>query len=276
MKLPKECFLNPSPEAQINNENSGYFTLDAISWENEAEFIIKDAKFPLRSYVDPEILWALNIVKSNFIESVKIASIFPIIIGVIIASFSTNKINIILQSFNRQSWRVFSPYILKDKHLTRAVRELQLSIFTFLIEMGIGETNADQFASLFAHIIQYDGAYRLRVADIFNEIDSERLYSAPGREIDRITSIIKDRDTLPVFLKVSKILKLIKYALFIPKIRKAFRKAVSNTNFTNLRMEECDRYWVCMRKDYKFLGLSYDERQEYAKKRGWTFPSEVV
>ena len=54
--------------------------------------------------------------------------------------------------------------------------------------------------------------------------------------------------------------KLMYFGLLIPKVRRAFRKAVKEMDFSKLGLDEADRYHVRHNPTYNYSGLTYAER----------------
>lgn len=274
--MPHDWFVNPAGETQLRNEQSEFWELERIDWAGGGiRLYLKNAMFPYKGFINVEILWAVNIVKSFFIESVKVFSIKPILFGFFLSGFSIKNIERMIEAFNRHSWKVISPYILKDMYLKTMTRELQFCIFTFLYELGIREEVCDRFASIFVHLIEYDNAYWHRVQDIFYELSVRDLKRNPRKEIKRLMNLVKERDSETLIGKVGKLVNIFTLILYIPKVKRAFLKMADQMRIALLKPDTGDIYWLCMRTDYKFLGMTFEERQEYGKKQGWTFPPKM-
>jgi len=284
-ELPRECYSEPTGEQFLHAENKeDSYVYEKFDWTGEVKVYIKNAQFPYKVFVNAKILFATNVVKSLFIESVKLLSQPVFIPATVLTVLSTKRLEKLLMVFNRQAWRVLSPHILKDKHLTASSREFQLFIFSFLVNLQISEEVADRFASIFVHLFEYDNAYRLRLVDIMSETTLERLYK-PRTEIKRLMSILCTREQyesstglLPtnVNKKIEGLINVASVVLLVPKYKKAFINAVNSIDLKNLQYDESDIYWTNMRTDYQFRGMTFKERMQDAESRGWTYPSRHI
>ena len=104
-------------------------------------------------------------------------------------------------------------------------------------------------------------ATRLRVvidyAEHFNSLNfASRAYFDLGFKI------FKSRESkLSMLDKVNSVFLLVRLMFFVPKLRRAFKKAISESIIENFQMEKCDKYQVLRWDDaYKFLGKSFQER----------------
>jgi hypothetical protein len=237
---------------------------------NDGIFVyIKDAMFPYKSFPTPDSVFAVNVVKALFIESVKLLSKWYYLFTLF---FLLKDRHELIESINRIGWKIISPYVLKYQYLTKFSKTLHFIVFTFLNQLGINEKSADRLATIFVHLIEYDNAYRLRIADIMTYSSKEKFANNTQKEIKKLIGILEDRDGIQVSSKFSRFAKLIHYALYIPKVKKALIKAVVDSDFDDLKADESDKYWCVIRTDYKFMGMTNEQRQEYAKSKGWTYP----
>ncbi|MGK3946016.1 hypothetical protein ABK046_47675, partial [Streptomyces caeruleatus] len=78
-------------------------------------------------------------------------------------------------------------------------------------------------------MIDYDNAYRYRLGDIFGETTKIALMKDPVREVKRLLSIIqrRERASADIRLKYGFVATGLSIAMVHPRIRKAFRAAVS-------------------------------------------------
>lgn len=283
-ELPRECYREMTHEQAIRSESNEGLFIEKFDWENVISVYIKGARHPYKVFVSSQILSATNIVKSLFIESMKVLAT-PLALPIVLSAIcSKNALQRLLEVFNRQAWRVISPYILKDKHLTTTSRELHLLVFMFLFKLGIKEEVADRFASIFQHLIEYDNAYRLRVVDIFSETSNSKLQK-PRKEIARLMNIISIREkyisdigliTTKVDKKFKVLVSVMRMGLLVPRFKRAFIEAINTIDIKNLQYDESDLYWTANRKDYLFWGKTYEERMQMAKDLGWNYPENYV
>jgi hypothetical protein len=269
----QELFKYPSGVQQINNESSEKYELLEIGTDMKGESLlmkIKDGMFPLKNMVFAETLFGANMVKALVILSLNIFSKPLFTLGLLFI----NK-QYLLDQFNRISYRICRDKILKYKHWSKFGKAFYSVINEFLVEIGFTEESSDQFAEMFIFIIDSDNAYRLRIEDIFSCSTKEQFIKNPRKEIKRLLKIFSQRDNNSAAIKkFTNLVSIILYLLYIPKYKRAFIKAVQNSNFTDLQLDEGDSYWSCMRLDYNFMGMTFDERQEYAIIRGYKFPQQ--
>jgi len=275
LKIPRECFISGDAETQIANEGGEPYEIIGIDYTEDIKLFIKDAQFHWKTFVTGETLFATNIAKSLFIESIKIFTKNRFILATLFTLSSTKRINEIVHIFNRIGWRVLSPYILKETHMTPVTRELQWCIFTFLHNLGIDEEKADKFSMIVSHLIEYDNAYRFRLSDILSETSKEKLQS-PRKEIKRLIKIVLSREDSHTSHKYIKIAELLTIALYIPKIRRAFDEVIKDMNLEAMQLDESDKYWLCMKNHYKFMGMTNEERTLYAQEKGWKYPNAML
>lgn len=279
--LPQECFkyveqVEKSDQADsiaIDQENP-------LNYDGEVSINVTGAEFTWPTYIDKDLKNGINITKSLFIEAIKLF-ITPLnIVGFMLSLLSTKRLSAIIHSYNRLGSRVLGRFILKDEHRTEFGLELQFFIFNFLIGIGIEEGQADKFAELIGFTIESDSAYPGRIKDLFSETTVQELYDKPFMEINRLinTNAVReiDKEHKKVSEKFKWIGRIVAYSLLLPKYRKAFKNAVNSMTIEKLQLTDRDLYWGTFKKDYDLMGLDFDERQSYAHKRGWKFPSLLV
>jgi hypothetical protein len=106
------------------------------------------------------------------------------------------------------------------------------------------------------YIIGYDMAYRLRIQDMFNEMDKEEAIKNPRKEIKRLWSIYEKRESVIhtyMLPKSKKVYNLIQIALLFPTIKKRFIYAVQNIDWDRMKFTQDDLEWIKVRQDYKFF-----------------------
>lgn len=214
---------------------------------------LKGYPHPVKGAPTPEAMTAQNRVKRILINSL---TLWPTILFV--------PLNKLVYAFNRVTWDLISsPYILKDDVMNPVSREIKKIIYLFLINLNIPEIECLHAAKTLSHIVEYDNAYRYRLMDIMQETDSIKL-SSP-KEIRRLGRIIYDRDDAihqrldptnrRVGTQVRRISKLVSFILYIPKYRKALKKALAVMDMEAFNIDEGDAYWMSKRKDYNFNGV---------------------
>lgn len=247
-----ESFENPSKEKQIVNDAVTQI-LEKIEYKAmQGVFIhVKGGLHPKKGFPTPEAIWAINQVKILIREAIK----FPLL-------FVHNK-NKLLNSFNFIVNKGMSPYYLKEFYLCPTASAINWIGLIFLVRIGVNQTVASNTAKIFAHVFEYDDAYRYRIQDLANATSSEAMAENPRREIKKLMNILRERELYnqvvqPKFEIASKLLLI---ALLIPKYKKAFIEAIQG-QIERMQPDKGDWYWMCMRGDYDFGGLSYAERHK--------------
>jgi len=270
MNLPPEIYLQGTGVQQMAKESNEQWILEKVEIQDGGIFVyIGGAMFPYKNFCTAEAVFTANQVKSLFIETIKLVKWYW---GFIIPFLYFDKQKI-LDAFNRIAWRIMSPHLLKYQYMSSFARALHYVILIFLMEIGLKEDSADKFALLFVHIIDYDNAYRLRIEDLLSETTKEKLANNPRQEIKKLIKLMAERDiNQGVSSKINKIARLINLILLVPKIKKAFKKAIGTSEFDKLNYDDADLYWTAIRDDYFFRGLTKEERLADSKGRGWTYP----
>lgn len=150
-------------------------------------------------------------------------------------------------------------YVLEKRYYTLSGRELMKGIEVFLKELGF--SNSDECSHYFIALIDNDTAYYYRRVDITNDADKEQMLRNPAKELKRLFLLFAERESRPHMIKKFESFFLpITLALYHPRVRRAFKKAVQSMDFENLRYDDADRYHVRTFGDYNFFGMTYAER----------------
>lgn len=265
----KRGYMNAKPS------EDGQFTTYTLIPNDGVYLSVKEAQFPVKCYPEANAVFACNLVKANLIETIKLVSKWYLVPFLLLINKQKA-----LDAFNRVSLKAISAQLLVDNALTDFSREFKKFLYTFLTTMGFTDQSSQTFATIFVNLVDYDNAYRLRLEDTFSETSKEKLLN-PRKEIARLVKIMKSREVRPggkgdaIHRKFALVGFLLSLALLIPKVRKAWKKAVVETDIEKLKLDDIDTYWVCMRNDYKFMGLTDEERAEYAKNKGWNYPTPM-
>src|SRR3990167_8868947 len=208
------------------------FKIEKIDYTDDGIYIYHEGLLhPKKGFVYPEAVQANNVVKKVLAGAVR--------------AFSKNYLLMLL--------------LIRRKTLQNFLEEFHLLAKTTIRLQGIGR--------IIAHLFEFDDAYMFRFQDIMNETTKKALLENPAKEISRLFKIFKERESrMPMKDKIGAVYLLFKLMFFIPKVRKAFKKAVSEMNIGRCQMEECDVYQV-LRWDngYNFLGRTAQSRVEELK-----------
>jgi hypothetical protein len=265
----EEVFANRAGAKQVESESNEIWLLDKIEAEPSKGIFtyVKGAMFPLKGYPSSDAIFSINQIKAIVIETIKLISKWYLVPFILLIPKQKA-----VEAFNRITWKLISPYIIKFHYLSKFAQTLHGIVLIFLMELGIEENQADRMALIFIHTIEYDGAYRYRCIDLFSETSKELILDNPRREISKLARLASERDSDVVSYKFNKVASLLWYLMLVPKIKRAFRKAIEQSEFNDLKYDDGDKYWALIRTDYQFMGLPYKERQDLAKGLGWSYP----
>lgn len=172
--------------------------------------------------------------------------------------------NWMFQWYNPNMQKI-SKIFLKPERYRQSVRELIKLINNFLENLGmeaVGPNVAKQdFGKVIGTLIEYDNAYHWRMEDIFSETTRERLLANPRKEIKRLLEIYKQREKQGIEFKADSIVKVLRFLLLIPSVKKAFKKTIESINVENLKMTKDDSYFTMNYQGYDFQGKTLGERQ---------------
>lgn len=220
--------------------------------------------YPRKSFIYPEAVIAINKVKRVTLSLfLPFSSIKKGIKG-FIESYLENYIRLIdslLSDYERVPYLHYQYYCEFSKASWNFT-------FIFLRYLGFSFNIAYKIGLIIATIFEYDDAYRVRPQDLLSETTLKALTENPRKEINRLLEILKERD--PTFSKdglgagdrIRKLSKMFSFLLYIPKVKKAFIRALQECNFKWFQYDEIDKYWALCRADYHTFGRTFDERKE--------------
>lgn len=239
---------------------------------NNGVFVpIKGATFPMKQLPDCNTVFAANLVKSMVIEPAKLFSKWYLLPFLLLV----NKQQAV-DVFNRVALKAISVFLLRDEYLTDFTREFKKFLKVFMVDLGFTEESSETFSMIVSQLIEFDSAYRFRLEDMFSSMSKSNLHDDPRNEIKSILKTMRSREVRPggkgeaIHRKFSSVGFLIRTALLIPRVRKALQKAIISVDFKKLCLDEIDTYWVCMRNDYNFMGMTEEERSDYMRKKDWS------
>lgn len=261
--------IKESVVSEIVKEGNTMMEMDRVEYDGMVKVYLTGAEFPLKSAPTPDTLWSLNIIKKTVIEFLKVQTYFSIFFFI-----SKKAIQRVLTSFNRIGLGVMLPYMYYKNfnqgqlNLTPTARGVGIFIKRFLVNYGIEEDTAHTTAELLSHVIEFDSFYRFKLLDLVYEADFSQ---NPRKEVQRLLQICYDREeVLTTYMRPK--LKALQYGawiLIVPSIKRAFQYAVQHTDMSLFDIDEGDYYWMCIRYDYHYFGLTNEERMDIVKKKGW-------
>lgn len=253
----------------LMNERDFEYDIKEIrfSYNKGVLLYLDGAEYPQKGVAIPITMQRINAVKRMITETTKLMKEKEFMILIILFMFKTTKgrikfIEKVIHPFNSIAIKVIDNSFFKRYYLTSVARNLDLLISNTMINMGISKTVSMEFGRIMSAVIEFDNAYRFRMQDALSEIDNNQLKLNPSRELLRVLEIYKERDHEGVSKKIM-ILKPIIKILFMSKwFRNAFILALESIKIDDMKFDDNDRYWICQRIDYQFLGLSYEERMD--------------
>lgn len=243
--MPKEIYEQwGTPEQHIIATNPEALIVSHIEFGEGIKVFLKGHQYPQKGIPTPEAISAINVVKRVLREGIGW--------GWWLIPFRRKTS---LKAFLSICWPVVSPYILRYQFLSPTSQ----AVYDLLKEVDV------QMAKIVAHVLEYDSAYKSRLQDLMTESSKEALVDRPIIEIKRLLELNRQRDYDEIHTKLHKVGKLATLALLWPPFRKSFKKAISECDFNKLCFDKSDKYWICSKRDYNYMGLSYLERQELLK-----------
>ncbi len=235
---PKFLFEDQTtPEQKIIQENTRPLVIEKIDFSDGIKVFYQSIPHPKKGFPTPAATVAINRCKRVFMAALRV---FPL-----------RRPSILLGAYNHICYREI-PY-MKSEYMTPVARELKYFIYVFLIRLKFSEEQSQQFAKIMSHIFEYDPPYRYRLQDLLSDTTKEKLTRKPIREILFLLKRFHRREK---YLEVKRKIKLFYpfiFLLLIPKFRKAFQKAVKNSDFESFQFDEDDYFWVKERLDYDFV-----------------------
>ena len=218
----------------------------------------KGVKYPTKGFPTPESCQANNIVKRVFIGQLRYLAKNPL---ALLGLLTKKGREMWLDIFTSFAEIALGPYFLEDIRYARVCREIRTFAKVFMEELGISKSRSETFAKTFATMFEYDNAYLLRLQDLANETTNEKLLKTPRQELKRLLELLKQRDSrISMAERFGSAVFLFSLALLVPKINRAYKKALNSISIENIQMDEGDRYHVLRWDTYDFFGQSIEER----------------
>ncbi len=121
----------------------------------------------------------------------------------------------------------------------------------------IGKMFPMRIRKIVTAILGYDLVYRLRIQDLFNETTQTSLMISPRGELKRLYALYLEREVIiPTYMqwKFKRLFDILLLGLYVPKFKRAFKKAIELGNWEKIKFTKEDLEWCKVRNDYKFLG----------------------
>jgi hypothetical protein len=267
--------MSTGPE-KVLAEATHKWIVERIDTTDGVLLYVEGAEFPLKRGGNAEELWAVNTVKKLLKGLLNLFG-RPLTLICILPSLKQNLL-FWIEFFNSVAGKILKPHRVSLEQMGPFARGMERFLTVFLIELGIpndtsvkGGDLAYQCAQNIAHIFEYDQAYRWRVQDLLSETTPGALLSS--KELKKLSILIQEREIEQrVGNQSQKIIKMLRLALWLPKIRKALQKALDGVDFSKLQFDESDVYWCCFWNDYRYRGMTAKDRDGLFETKGWKIP----
>lgn len=243
-----------------------YYTERVDYPENGIFMKYVDVPFPRQGFVFPEAMDAINNLK-------RVSVLFLAILkGKGIKGRIGNGLahycwiaDWMFKWYDPNSKKVRKIYLQPNRY-RQSVRELIRLINGFIENLGIKvytpETGTQDFGKTIGTLIEYDNAYHWRMEDIFTETSQRELLKNPRKELSRLLKIYESREKSSIEFKAQQIVKVLRFILLIPSVKKAFRKAIENVDIEKMKMTKNDSYFFMIYDGYDQKGLSLEQRKK--------------
>jgi hypothetical protein len=265
---PKEIFDRPEITPQdLVGRTTVVFKALRIEYPADGGILIhyEGCKYPKKGWPTQDGTWANNIVKRQTLLLIKMLSNKGITLPAVGFFFTPWKYKIsfienALKQYIHASNMVLQPYYLKPERYCIFCRELRKFITNIFIGIGISIPIAEDAGKILTHLFEYDEAYKYPLQDALTDIDwSGNIRKEINKALERITDRMLGSGISEKYTHFGKLLTLI---LIHPKIKKAFKIAVSLSNTNNLKLKDDDYYWCILRSEYKYRGRPYEQREK--------------
>lgn len=228
----------------------------------------KECPYPRRVFNDPNwgpnhflrVLEKLGIVKKYIFALTFLKNI------VIPRTLNIKKWEPFLENLAIQIDWTLAEFYIKDNEYSVPVWGIGIFIKRFLEELGLNKNLARVYAKIAMMILEFDNAYRYRIQDMFGAVDMELFLYNPSKWIKKALEIYTERELTNKndinFGARGKILKMefLVKILWIPKIKKAWKKAASEITYGNICFGDDDRFHISYWVGYNFEGKTFEQR----------------
>ena len=240
--------------------------LDRIEYPEEGGIYVwgVGGLYPTKGWPTPHAVSANNFVKRIITNQVKFFAKHPILfLGTLVLPWK-RKVKMLenwLHEQDQLAYTVIGGFFFKRRYYCTFTKALWDFLSVFFKTLGVNPEVADRISKVFATLIEYDNSYRYRLQDIFSTTSHARMLEDPRREIRGLLTTLSKRETRAHLMeKFQSYGKLLSLTLFIPKVRKAFDTALNSIKFSDLQMDDADRYHTMRLGGYDFNGEKVEDR----------------
>jgi hypothetical protein len=177
-----------------------------------------------------------------------------------------------LYHYEREIRRIYEncdrPPYLNYEYYNNCSKTVWDIVKIILIEIGISENTANEVGWIFANLLEYDDYYKLLVEDPMSELTQKEALGNPRAFVNKFIKILAERSPMnrDTINKYSSFARLLSFALYHPKIKRAWKKAFAAIDFRKLQLDEMEYFWQMPRANYNVKGLPIEQRfPEYCK-----------
>jgi hypothetical protein len=260
-----KAYKNRAPVDALKAEQTKGYLVSKFEIDNGIFVHYDGMEFPERSPALAEDLYLANYAKRMLMAMFRYLSkqkLFVLWFILVPYKWKIKALNELLLMYTDTNILVVRAMFLKDEYLSPISLELKHMSHSFLVDLGINPKNADEFAEIFANLINLDNAYRYRLHDLFMETRPQRLLAQPIREIWKLLKINQERDPCSsVKGKFRLVVIGVTILLLYPRFRRAFKRSILNCNYKQLLPQDMDKFWMNVRSGYNFFGKTDQERK---------------
>lgn len=216
----------------------------------------KNCTLPKHGFPFPEAITSINVCK-------RIAKVF-------IKNLNPLKLKKIIPDYCRIADNMLVNCHLKDERLCPMAKEIKK-----LLDIALKDLKLDgRLSYIIALIMEYDDAYRFFFQDIMSCLKKEDLLKFNTywkiKKIIRARCIGLNPKVMIMYFRAMFL------TLLIPKVRKSFKNALLQIDFSRIQFDEYDSYWVLNRNDWNFMGKTHAERfPDWIEKSGGAEPQGI-
>lgn len=263
--LPKRIFQTPPGSVTQRLANAGYDIPDFESIVRTKNggigSVFKGHPFPRKGYVYLEAIGA-----NNKAKRITLALFNPL------ANIGKGFLNSFFDNYNRMIESVYydcerRPF-LRYEYYCEFSKTIWHASFIALRCLGVSFDVAYRTGHILATIFEFDDAYRYPLQDLFTESSKDKLSGNPSKEIKRLLEIYLSRCTnfngegTGAGDRIAKMAKLAALVLYLPPIKRAFRMALAEIDFSWLQFDDLDSYWASCKSDYRYFGKEFEDRTD--------------
>lgn len=213
---------------------------------------------PEKGFPTPQAVAANNFFKRCLINWIRYFGSNPISA---LPLLKTKTLERWIDQLNNLGYLALQPYMRKEEYQTRACFETGKFVKNFLTNLGVNERASGMMGTIISTMFEYDTAYKYPLQDIADETTIEKLKS-PVKEFGRLIDILVSRSSSSKVSEHFKNFGIVRYAFYIPKIKKAYLKALNDLDLTNIQTDEADRYHMLRYPVHNAKGKSREERMK--------------